>query len=60
MAYLTKFNFDSFNKSYGKEGDWVSLQRSVILYELILNYVLSSMVIFLLYLLNEKRKLRKK
>ena len=47
---------DKFERKYFKDTIDVPLQRSLITYELILNYILSSLIIFLLYLLSEKRK----
>jgi hypothetical protein len=37
----------------------IPLRRTIILSELILNYIISTLVILLFYLLNEKRKLRR-
>jgi len=51
--------YNNYRRTSTKEVKEIPLQRSLILYELILNYVLSFLVIFLLYLSNEKRKVRK-
>ncbi len=55
-----KWDWDNSSNSSVKINIEVPLQRAIILYELILNYVLSTLIIFLFYTLNEKIKLRKK